>query len=218
MDKAQVVFEKLGFITAHIMDAPKKKDYKSVGGYARETVNRMSSKLVGGALGAAGGATVGGLIGLALKNPAAGAGAGALLGGVPGTIVSDYRSIRRTEKETGIKEKDRTNVGGYIVRGIGAGVGGAVIPVLGGFGGDYLVSRELQKKAQLAGIMKAIKPMAQNVLKKTTKFAKGYAGNVAKDLTTLSGKGVTRAARNKALVGLAGRVGLPGYIAGDMLT
>lgn len=102
-------------------------------------------------------------------------------------------------------------------RGVGSMVGKGVIPIIGGPVGDYLVSREMQKKSQFAGIAKALKPLAKNVMKNTVKFGKGYAANVGKDFSTLAGT-AGKAAKRKALVGLAGRVGLPGYIAGDMLT
>jgi hypothetical protein len=58
--------------------------------------------------------------------------------------------------------------------------------------------------------------------------AKTYAHNVRRDYNVLKGlakgtavvpKGVSgRVVRNKALVGLAGRVGLPAYVAGDIIT
>jgi hypothetical protein len=225
MDKAQLVFEKQGFFTAHIMDSPKnKKEYKTFGGYAREWVNRTSSGVVaglaGGAAGTAGGATIGGLIGLALKNPQAGAGVGAMIGGttgaLAGTISGQYKSLRKTEKDMGFKKQ--TNVGQYLGRGLGSVVGKGVIPIVGGPVGDYLTSRQLQKHAQLGAIMKTLAPLATKALTKTKKFGMGYAKNVGKDFSTLASSEVGNAAKRKALVGLAGRVGLPGYIAADTLS
>ena len=199
MDKAQAVFEKLSFITAHPWDAGKKKDYKSVGNYAREYGNRITLHIVGGGLGAAGGAAIGGLVGLALKNPKAGAAAGAIAGGVTGTYSADYQSIRRSEKEQGIKPAKRTHVGRYVGRMVGSSVGGAVVPLVGGLAGDYVVSREMQEKKSSFDKEAQAKLLA-GLGSKLLKGIKGYGKNIAKDWKTV-GYGMKNVEKARKLKG-----------------
>jgi len=124
------------------------EEYDSLKNYAKEYVNTGLGIVLGAGGGAGAGAGLGALVGYMAKKPALGAGVGAAIGAFPGAITGGIRSLRKTERETGVKP---TGVGQYFGRVFGAGIPSAAInhylpgasiltaPVF-----DYAVSRKLQ--------------------------------------------------------------------------
>lgn len=161
-------FYKEAYKTLHYADS-RKSDHKKPEGYATEQLNRTTSQAVGGAIGGAIGAVGAGTAGyfvgkhyspqdaqsLGLISAYYGGG----VGGAIGATISDFRSIRRGDRQAGYKS---TNFGKYFVRGL-ASTGGAIAggiagaatgstygiaggATLGALGADYAVRKSLLKK------------------------------------------------------------------------
>lgn len=142
---------KLWFPTVEPFGHPKDLDeYKSLKGYAREVGNRAVSELAGaGAYGSAA-AGVAAALAAAITRKAEIAAAAAATAGIAGAIaggVGSYkRSINRTEEEAGIQKKYQTTVPQLIGRNVASVLGNAVLPIIGGLGMDYYISRHAQDK------------------------------------------------------------------------
>lgn len=68
--------------------------------------------------------------------------AGGIVGAVTGGITGEVRSIRKGEREAGVKQ---TGLGSYLGRSVAGAVAGSVVPVIGAPVGDYYASRELRE-------------------------------------------------------------------------
>ena len=114
-------------------DVKSKKELSSIEGWTKERTNMFTGQVVGGLIGGLLAAGTSGLIGdripsdLFKKLPVKSktlflALAGALAGGGVGGI----RSLRKTEREAGVKP---TGVGKYLGRVSGTGVGAVALPI-----------------------------------------------------------------------------------------
>lgn len=144
--------------------------YDSAGGYGAEYGNKMLGDLTGSFAGAGGGAGIGagigGIIGAIRGKAKKGAGIGAAIGGgigyLAGGVTGQIRSLRKSERNAGVRPSGVGAIlgrglaatgGGLAGAGVGALAGSALGPVgrtvgavlggtAGGIAGDYLASRK----------------------------------------------------------------------------
>lgn len=145
MTKTEQIMQKLGFFAFSPLKVKDEKELKEPKGYAKEYINRNTGATAGMLVGMTGGAGIGaglGSIGRTSNAAEIGVLTGMLAGGITGGITGDVRSLRKTEREAGVKP---TGVGKYLGRSLGSVITGTIlpIPVVGGAVGDYTVSRHL---------------------------------------------------------------------------
>tara|TARA_Y100000310_G_scaffold324664_1_gene386843 strand:- start:305 stop:733 length:429 start_codon:yes stop_codon:yes gene_type:complete len=124
--------QKRAYFTVTPFNVRTKEEIESGTGYAKEYGNRMLSSILGGVTGGLAGGAVGALLGGSAIGPLA------TLGAIAGGVTSDYRALKKTEEAAHVRPQ---GVGPYVFRTAGASLGSAVLPVVGGPGADYLVSR-----------------------------------------------------------------------------
>ena len=138
--------EKKAFVGLTPFNIRDKETFHSTEGYMKEVGNRTAGMFAG----AAAGALTGGIVGTTLAGQGMGTAAGIMGGGIVGMLTGDYKSVRKGEREAGVRQSTiGEHIGRNIISNIGTSVGtrlaGGSVGALAGVGTDYVVRKKMKE-------------------------------------------------------------------------